>query len=365
MKIDVRLARILREHNLQRHGVITEISKKLNTHRQTIARLVHGEAESVSLTVLGDLCEWLIDHGVPPGDLPMKLIGPSELWDRVVRSKYVMYHLGEKILDDMPPTHRAQFPANRWVSRDDVEVATDLVGKLTEYKRRREIEAVFCPFHIQKGESPSLRDRVRAQQLVENMRAHKGDTAVILIGSQKVSVVVEYSMAAIFGCTPCDSSSKNRCVPFHLVYRDTDPDVVSCFGGRERPTGLKGKFGPGIYYRDDDDGWQYLPWSKEGEACTAGIVVTSVEEDLGFVEVALIGYSGRATSVLGYHFLREATHFWPPVAEIGRRRVGVFACRITNHENGNKGSVCEVTPLSAKAILSACGPAKGKRKKRS
>jgi hypothetical protein len=45
--------------------------------------------------------------------------------------------------------------------------------------------------------------------------------------------------------------------------------------------------------------------------------------------LAVIGLSGRASEALGRCLTKSAAPFWPPCADIGSRKIGVYVCNIT------------------------------------
>ena len=85
--------------------------------------------------------------------------------------------------------------------------------------------------------------------------------------------------------------------------------MESGFGGHAPPPGFKGEHEPGVYVLGTDGQWTCYPW-VEGRM-DAGLAVITLDEKREALEIALFGYSGLATKVLGEFFLENPHEFWP------------------------------------------------------
>jgi hypothetical protein len=158
-----------------------------------------------------------------------------------------------------------------------------------------------------------------------------GDKALVCLGSNKSNPVVELQIAAAFGCEPFTSqdgvaSTSKRSCPIFLRYRDNDPQFASCFGGLRLSRGLSSAK-PGIYFELADGGWECCEW--EAVKQDAAFVVYIHRESQGRMEMALGGFSGRATRLLARLLARRGDEFWPPVYSDEGLQIGAFVVRFT------------------------------------
>jgi hypothetical protein len=348
MKVQCRLARLLQEHDLDYRGVVGDIAAATKVTRQTVARLLRGDGTSLSLPMLGDLSQWLIDKGVPAETLPQNLIGPDAIWDHVRAAKRIAICLGEYEPEDPRRLARSM------VARRDAEVATSLIRKLAHYRilMAKELFIHYVPFQYANptGTSVRLKDRTNAHRLFEEMRlwqdSKQEPTVVFLVGSQKCNLLVEEMVASHFRCHPYVPASARRAVPLYLSYRQGDPPLDSCFGGTGHPSGAAGKREPGIYYRSGDD-WVCCPY-KDG-ASDAGVVIVAQHPLSRSLEIGIFGFSSVGTSAVGKYFLDHSDEFWPPNAELNGRHVGAYVCRFRYVEEGQDPE-CRVFTLSKKDL---------------
>jgi hypothetical protein len=332
MRIEFQLRRLLIEYNLDRHGVIQDIADATSVNRQTIAKLYHGTGDKVSLGVIERLVEWLVKNGVEAEDLPSRLIGAvPELWDRIRMSRKVRLYVGAlnaegQIAEHLPPL----------IPQGDSAVVARLVEKLSECDPAPGFEIENVPFRtpveasaIPPSEYPHDLGRRRASYddrlidpglLFKQMRSDERSCTSFVVGSQKVNTLLEYLVADTFSCEPFKSRAHGRpVVPFYVLYRRRDPNVISCFGGREGPEGVSPDSAPGVYMLDDNGSWQRFPARDRGtkdvcEETSVGVIVTIYRKPTESLEIALFGFSGNATEAIGRHFINHTTAFWPSEA---------------------------------------------------
>lgn len=330
MQLEIRLKKILREHNLFRHGIEQRLARDLNVHRHTIGKLCRNQVSNPSLDILGDLCDWLQGHGVPAEDLPQTLLGsrPADLWEAVAGLQSVRVYLGEyhQMAKDGPTM--------LWISRRDSIVASELVQILStpaeSGEHRPTVLLHYVPFrfgwlgaHVTKKQFG--KDIVRTREMFTEMRSRGGHSTSILVGSQRVNYLVEHLVADLFGCEPFHPVENSPKVPFYLSYRDRDRAVPSCFGGLRNPPGRRGRRAPGTYYLDDKGKWICCPWISKKE--DAGIIITAYDPGTKGVEMAVFGFSGRGTEAIGRQLLHDADPFWEPYAKSRDKKVGVYVCQ--------------------------------------
>jgi len=155
------------------------------------------------------------------------------------------------------------------------------------------------------------------------MRAQSAGKTSILIGSQRVNYLLENLVADLFsGCLPFRPGTLNR-IPFYLKYRQNDSAAPSCFGGLE---GLPSFERPGIYYLKTEQDWGLCPWEPHKQ--DSGVVILLRDPGNESMEVALFGFSGWATVMIGQHLYTDAGKFWPLSARWRDKEAGVYICRI-------------------------------------
>ena len=375
MKIEIRLKKVLNDHGLDRHGVVQKIATGAKVHRRTIGKLYNNTARNPSLRVLGLVCDWLIRNGVPAASLPHALIGcqPSGLWEAVAQPGLVTLYLGqyEESADGAA--------VMLWLSRRDSTVAAEIVKELTtptSRVRRRNpprMSIQYVPFEFHRLASRINRKHVegdikRSESFFRRMVDLRGRSSSIIIGSQRVNYLLEHFVADLFSCKPFEPVSKEIRVPFHLVYRDRDRAVPSCFGGFDKPLGMTGPRNPGLHYlHTDEDGklqWVRCPWKSRHD--DAGVVIICRYDRA--VEMALFGFSGWATESLGRQLLSPGgtSPFWPLTYRAHKgAEIGIYVCVLNCMEETlvDQGSavVCrniKIIPLGESLLdqLIAYGP---------
>jgi len=357
MKIDIQLKRILQDYSLDKFGIEKQIAKDLGLNRHVIGRLYRNQASRPSLPVLGKICEWLIEHGVPASLLPGALFGsePSALWKAVTQPGSVIIYLGEYL--------QAKDPGIRWVSRRDLTVASEFLRHLSTPNpagnaagdARPSVSMVYVPFRFygrSKVDKAQSAEDVRASgHTYKEVKANNGSHAAILIGSQKVNYLVEHFVADLFGGKPFELDRSKVRVPFHLAYPDSD--FASCFGGPNRLPGQKKACESGLHYLDASGNWTPIPWKHPRQ--DAGAVISEYEHGSRGVKLAVFGFSGRGTEALGRELLDRPDAFWKSHVDNGRRRVSVCFVRLKIADTFAEGEAAkaaeaEVIPLD-KGIL--------------
>ncbi|MCP3918116.1 MAG: helix-turn-helix transcriptional regulator [bacterium] len=326
MRIELRLRNILQEHDLDKHGVVSRIASDLGVHRHTIAGLYHNSAKQLRLELLGAICTWLEAKGVPARDLPSRLLGPPELWEFFIRSSSVRVFLGEY------QVRVSESHDRRWLSCNDAELLKTFVHSVTKQGRGQPVDLEFVPCQL----LPMATDDTHS---IEAEEGHQSSRAIydelcaeegmvsILVGSQRINLLVEQMVAQCFGAIPFVPSKENAGPPIYLAYRENDRIYSSCFGGHTVPLGLKGALRPGLYYRGGGGEWLSAPFDSTHDA---GVILTSHFPDKDSLRIALFGYSGRATRALGEYFMDmdNAREFWPPQVVKRKYQLGLSIYRM-------------------------------------
>ncbi len=362
MKVDCRLQSLLSQYDLDRHGIIQEIATDIGVNRHTIAKLYNNRASSVSFNLLGRLCNWLTKHKVPADELPGGLFGSGQaaLWNAIARQGGdVTIYMGE-----YQPITGAEV-VWRWISRRDSVVASMIVQRLSTGSeggpRAPELNFQYLPFRYSPADpivDPRLleKDIVRTRGVFEQIQHNVNPGTAIIIGSQRVNYLLEFLTADLFGCHPFTLPSGEPRVPFFSVYRPSDQNTPSCFGGRQNPFHRKDGDRPGLHYLNEKGHWVTCPWVREEQ--DAGVVISVTDHRRKSMALAIFGFSGRATEVVGEQLTVREDLFWPPAAKLKGKEVGVFICRLTytpsETEDDLQGRVqlgsCEVIPLAPRTL---------------
>ncbi|MFI5379393.1 MAG: hypothetical protein ACHRHE_08850 [Tepidisphaerales bacterium] len=350
MKIECRLRKLLRDHQLDRRGVLNEIAEYAETHRHTVSNLYTGSAVSINLKVLGRISEWLVDKGVPVEILPGALVGPGAMWDRIGLARRALVYMGEYV----PGGPRKL--ARSMISRHDAEVASNIVKAMASRGHLREVEMSYVPFQYVSETSQVIRDEDKdlAKSTFERMRSRElAQTAVFLIGSQKANLITEQLVASCFGAKPFTPPTRDFKLPFFVLYRKDDMATSSCFGGRSLPKAIALPALPGVYYQKTPGNWEGIAYDDETQQDAAIVVVTN-EPNRNALEVALIGFSSISTANVGDYFLKNADDFWPPTAQREDRQIGVYICKFHRDpkQPDSNRPACEVTPIPADVLQS-------------
>jgi len=171
-----------------------------------------------------------------------------------------------------------------------------------------------------------LKRRAKAQEVYKSFSDTRGDKALVCLGSTKSNPVVELVISHAFACDPFVSQDDvnepgaRRC-PFFLRYRDNDPQPPSLFGGKRLARSSK-KLKPGIYYETEQGNWEQA--NAKGDPTFVGFVFYVHRESLGRLEIAMGGFSGKATRALADMLSKRADAFWPPACRESGIEIGAF-----------------------------------------
>jgi hypothetical protein len=343
----------------RRPGTIKNICEFTGLDRHQVASLLKNEIKYVPLDALSKLCEFLIDRGyATPEELPGRLFGvePEHFWELLARRKRLVLCLGVRRADETSLD-------GAWVVASDSVLLGELLSGVTTLggsaKHRRvvdtkplipategdEIAPVIIrtpsapvdphPEHLHQtlvwspGQAKQDECWAMARGSYEQFANTAGDKALVCLGSIKSNPVVELLLAGAFGCTPWESQDSlpqaaKRSCPLFLRYRDNDPQPPSCCGGVRLATRGQATKEPGIWYEQASGDWGCAPWSPTSDAA---FVFYIHRESQGHMEMALGGFSGRATRLLARLLSRRGEEFWPPVYEGQGIQIGAFVVK--------------------------------------
>jgi hypothetical protein len=332
MRYSFRLAELLGHipDPKRRPGTIKTIVQYTGLDRHQVSALLKNEVKYIPLQALSRLCDYLIDHGYAQAEqLPGALfaIEAENFWELLARRNRLELCVGVR--------REESWPEGSWIVASDSLLMGELlngVSTLGGTARFREPGAPPPPQpeHIKQslvwspGQGTSEQVLGRAHRLYSEFNEAAMDRALVGLGSMKSNPVVEQIIANLFHCDPFVTQDgiadpKDRTCPLYLRYRADDPQFASCCGGTSLSEQMPSN-DSGIYF-ETPKGWRVCKWGPKRDAA---FVVYVHRESQGRLEVALGGYSGRATRLLARTLASRAEEFWPPVYEGHGLRVGVF-----------------------------------------
>ena len=332
----------------KRPGTIKAICDYTGLDRHQVAALLKNEVKYIPLDALSKLCAYLIERGYAKAhELPGRLFGvePEHFWELIARRRRLELCLGVRrgnandTLDDA------------WVVAADSVLLGELLNGATtlggtaehqthnhdDQDEQQPVTTRPHPEYLHQslvwspGEASLDACHEMARRIYQDFSDAAGDKALVCLGSNKSNPVVEALIASSFGCEPFTSqdniaiASKRSC-PFFLRYRDNDPQFLSCFGGLKLARN-QASTKPGIYYEKPDGGWSCCEWDEDKH--DAAFVVYIHRESQGRMEMALGGFSGRATRLLARLLARRGDEFWPPVYADEGVQIGAFVVKFT------------------------------------
>lgn len=339
----------------KRPGTIKQICEFTGLDRHQVAALLKNEVKYIPLEAISKLCDYLIDRRyAKPGELPGRLFAlePEHFWELLARRRRMQLCLGvrrekpEDSLDDA------------WVVASDSVLLGELLNGVTTLrgaasKRMEEFRTdepvaeapVSMESHSVAPHPENLRqllvwspgqissDQCHAMALgvYDQFNNLRDDKALVVIGSMKSNPMADLVLADAFGCEPFQTqdnvqTADKRACPLFLRFRDHDPQNPSCWGGMKLSAEQAAKK-PGIYYETDDGTWDAVTWEENKQ--DAAFVFYVHRESQGCLQLALGGYSGRATRMLARYLARHGEEFWPPNYEGHGLQVGAFVVKFT------------------------------------
>src|SRR5262245_8092289 len=333
----------------KRPGTIKAICDYTGLDRHQVAALLKNEVKYIPLDALSKLCAYLIERGFASADeLPGRLFGvePEHFWELIARRRRLELCLGVRRSDASDDTLD-----DAWVVASDSVLLGELLNGATtlagtaHYKTDGHDDAESTsataarshPEHLHQtlvwspGQATLDECQAMARHVYQDFSEAAGDKALVCLGSNKSNPVVEALVAASFGCEPWVSqdtlaTANKRSCPIFLRYRDNDPQPPSCFGGLKLARNQTSNK-PGIYYERPDGSWGCCEWDVRKH--DAAVVIYVHRESQGRMEMALGGFSGRATRLLARLLARRGDEFWPPVYSDEGLQIGAFVVKFT------------------------------------
>ena len=328
----------------RRPGTIKMIVEHTGLDRHQVANLLRNEVKYLPIHALSRICDYLIEKGHARADeLPGKLfaIEPEHFWELLARRARLELCLGVRLSDPKDGLEGALVVASDSVLMGEllngVSTMGDAknVGDSDDYETAGAALEPVQPSLLKQSLvlSPSLTDHAnvitRANNVYGDFNKATGDKALLGIGSVKSNPVVELMISEAFRCKPFTTEkvakAADRSCPFFLRYRDFDPHHPSSSGGLELSDDVPAD-NPGIYYETADGTWKHVAVVKNKDAA---LVFYIHRESQGRLEMALGGFSGRATRTLARTLSSRAEDFWPPVYDEHGVQIGAFIVEYT------------------------------------
>jgi DNA-binding Xre family transcriptional regulator len=356
---------------------LKELSKETGITENGLKHLLDVDATTINQSNLNRVCNYLLRVG---------LVHESDLPDLLFSKRYDSFW---PLLSDRH--HIEMVTGSRRDEKDGLEVVSaadsilqcNLLYELTHDAAqgrqstrklpRRVIDSWLVEaWDFEGANHTDVMQKTR--KLYRGFDRKSGDRGLVLFGSIKSNPLFDCTFANCFSRArpfqPEDDVAKpgERSCPVMLRYRQKDPTPPSCCGGVQLSKEQPGKE-PGIYYEVElGKEWAHIPSNDRSDSA---LVFFRIEPQGKRLEMALGGFSGRATRCLAHYFRNEdVASFWPPVFSDRGLDVGVFVVKFTFRPSRKGKSPkpahlritnVEVTPLAKEVLVDRVKPAKGSR----
>ncbi|MEZ6105253.1 MAG: hypothetical protein R3B96_03865 [Pirellulaceae bacterium] len=191
----------------------------------------------------------------------------------------------------------------------------------------------------------------RGSRLSRLPRVLRRQGGAVCVGSTKSNPVVELVMSSAFGCVPYESQDDveqgtDRALPFFMRYRDSDPHPPSCMAGLRivRVNRPKRR----VSVRNARENWVLCSPPEKRE--DTGFVFYVHRESQGCLEMAIGGFSGRATRLLARCLATRAELL---AADLSRSRdpVGAFLVQFSPPAEKSVGDLLRTDLIAETKII--------------
>lgn len=324
----------------KRPGTIKAIVDYTGLDRHQVAALLKNEVKYVPLKALSRLCEYLIEHGHTTADkLPGALfaIEAENFWELLARRSRLELCLGVRRDVDADSPEVSFVVASDSVLLGEMLNGVTTLGGTAKLQQAKDGEAVPHPEHLKQslvwspGQASEREVLDRSNSVYDEFSMSSGDKALVGLGSVKSNPVVELIVSKAFVCESFVSQdnvkkASDRSCPFYIRYREHDPRTPSCFGGTELSS-TESSERPGIYYEDGSGKWNHVDCGDQRQ--DAAFLFYIHRESQGRLEMALGGFSGRATRLLARTLVSRSEDFWPPQYEGQGLQVGAYVIQFS------------------------------------
>jgi DNA-binding Xre family transcriptional regulator len=371
MEVKFNLKKVLMDHNLYRPKVtFGQMEAATGVERHIISAICRNERAIITLKQLSRICAWLDTKDIPSEELLGHFFstGRAHLWQALAKKGTVTIYLGEHYQKD-------NAPLGRNISRRDSEVVATIVRRLSmrgmegsssqgaQITRPPQIRIQYVPFCYVSESSGVVggtlpQDIKRTKKIYQRLKDGSKENASIIIGSQRTNFLLEHFVAGLFKCKPFPfmEVQEGHSIPFFSVYRENDRKIPSCFGGNENPFRTTKTAGDhGLHYLDKGDKWISCKWdeyeTKAGKIIIdAGIIIIVKDNKTKAIEIAVFGFSGRATEAIGQKLVVRTEDFWPPYMKVKGKEVGIHVCKLKILEPKDKSIDGTIETLECKVV---------------
>ena len=379
MRYSFRLAELLGHSPdpRRRPGTIKSIVEHTGLDRHQVAALLKNEVKYIPLMALSRLCDYLIENGHCAADqLPGALfnVEPENFWEILARRKRVELCLGVRRPDNSDSLDGAWVVASDSVLLGELLNGLSTLGGTAKYQGaggelpEKHVPPPPHPEQMQQtlvwspGQDTFAEFTAQARETYDTFAETSGDRGLVCLGSTKSNAVVELILAQAFGAEAFQSQDELverpdlRAVPFFLRYRNDDPHPPSCGAGLKLCQSSK-DLAPGIYYETADGSWDCCDW--EPNSRDAAFVFYIHRESQGRLEMALGGFSGRASRLLAKFLATRAQELWPPVYQGHGMQIGAYIVQFSFSPQDLKGrdvirgelvATSKVIPIAEQAV---------------
>ena len=331
LKLVIQLEKILKQHfpGTSHRGIYTEIKERTGLSFSQIRAIRKSDAKFISMETLQKIASFLkTECGISTDELLGSFFGvePLGFWAMFDNMECVQVCEGLRI------DRTTAEP--RWVNAYDAHLSATFIRQLLAGggHPRSNLEQYLIQ---------AYRDEQHMAAVIANakdfyyrgFRDGSKRRALACIGSMKSLPVFECVVANAFKVKPFvpqtigrrSQDLRQRAIPVYFRYREDDPDVHSAFGGRDLPlAAARGK--AGVAYETDGGRWEFCPISESEDVAVVFYACGLAE---GTVELALAGFSGRATGCLALGLSTLAEDLWPPTYSHSGLNLGLFLIRYT------------------------------------
>jgi len=362
----------------KRPGTIKAIVEYTGLDRHQVAALLKNEVKYIPLKALSRLCDYLIEHGHTTADqLPGALfaVEPENFWEMLARRRRLVVCMGVRRDIENQNLDTAYVVASDSVLAGEILNGVTTLGgtaklnKLNEDPEAPQKTGAFTqPEHLKQmlvwspGQTSEANLKSQSAQSYREFSDSSGDKALVCLGSTKSNPVVEIVMANSFGCEPFVTQDEiatpsERSCPFFFRYRDSDPHPESCVGGLKLAKDSK-DLPPGIYYENAEGKWVQANAGKRSQH--VALVYYIYRESQGRLEMALGGFSGRATRLLARALATRAEDFWPPTYVGQGIAVGAYLIEF-NVGNEKENDILRTDLVATTKVIPICESALERR----
>ncbi len=328
LKLVVQLEKLLKQHypGKTHWGIFSQIEAKTGLSRKQITAMRKGK--TISLETLQKIVAFLHSEcGIPTHELLGSLFGvePSKFWAMFDEMKHVQICEGVRV--DWTTTEP------RWVNAYDAYLSATFIRQLLTSSGPPQRDLEQCLIQAYSDPQHMAAVNATAKDFYKQFRDGKDKRALVCIGSMKSLPVFECVVAQAFNARPFEPQPKirssdqlrQRPVPLYFRYRAKDPNVDSAFGGHNLPlVAARGR--AGVAYETEGGIWDFCPISDTEDVAVVFYRCGLTE---GTLELALAGFSGRATGCVALGLPNLVHQLWPPNYSRSDQKLGLFVIRYT------------------------------------